>query len=51
MSTRVAAAVLNQAPGQLEVEELTIDDPGRRSVDRHTASGPPMSSAPTRRTR
>jgi S-(hydroxymethyl)glutathione dehydrogenase / alcohol dehydrogenase len=27
MSTRIRAAVLNQAPGQLEVEELLIDDP------------------------
>lgn len=27
MTTRIAAAVLNRAPGQLEVEELVIDDP------------------------
>lgn len=32
MSTRIAAAVLNQAPGQLEIEELLIDDPGADEV-------------------
>ncbi|KAA1427845.1 zinc-binding dehydrogenase [Nocardioides antri] len=32
MSRRVAAAVLNRAPGELEVEELVIDDPGPDEV-------------------
>lgn len=32
MSTRVAAAVLNAAPGSLELEELVIDDPGPDEV-------------------
>jgi S-(hydroxymethyl)glutathione dehydrogenase / alcohol dehydrogenase len=32
MSTRIAAAVLNRAPGQLEIEELVIDDPGPDEV-------------------
>ncbi|WP_217140071.1 Zn-dependent alcohol dehydrogenase [Streptomyces sp. AC627_RSS907] len=32
MSTRIAAAVLNTAPGSLEIEELVIDDPGPDEV-------------------
>jgi S-(hydroxymethyl)glutathione dehydrogenase/alcohol dehydrogenase len=32
MSTRIAAAVLNTAPGSLELEELVIDDPGPDEV-------------------
>lgn len=32
MSRRIAAAVLNRAPGQLEVEELVIDDPAPEEV-------------------
>ena len=32
MTRRIAAAVLNRAPGQLEVEELVIDDPERDEV-------------------
>ncbi|GAB4009944.1 zinc-binding dehydrogenase [Nocardioides ultimimeridianus] len=32
MSTRIAAAVLNRAPGVLEIEELIIDDPGPDEV-------------------
>lgn len=32
MSTRIKAAVLNEAPGSLEVEELFIDDPGPDEV-------------------
>jgi S-(hydroxymethyl)glutathione dehydrogenase/alcohol dehydrogenase len=32
MSRGIAAAVLNRAPGQLEVEELLIDDPGPDEV-------------------
>lgn len=32
MSARIAAAVLNCAPGQLEVEELVIDDPAPEEV-------------------
>ena len=32
MSRRIAAAVLNSAPGQLELEELVIDDPEPQEV-------------------
>lgn len=32
MSTRISAAVLNAAPGSLEIEELVIDDPGPDEV-------------------
>jgi S-(hydroxymethyl)glutathione dehydrogenase/alcohol dehydrogenase len=32
MSTRIAAAVLNGAPGELEIEELSIDDPAPDEV-------------------
>ncbi|MFF8844040.1 Zn-dependent alcohol dehydrogenase [Streptomyces sp. NPDC015127] len=32
MSRRIAAAVLNRAPGQLEVEELLLDDPAPEEV-------------------
>ncbi|GGQ91867.1 Zn-dependent alcohol dehydrogenase [Streptomyces flaveolus] len=32
MSTRITAAVLNTAPGLLEIEELVIDDPGPDEV-------------------
>lgn len=32
MSTRIVAAVLNRAPGALEIEELIIDDPGPDEV-------------------